>query len=153
MTRKLPLVQVQSLFACLRLVTGCLSSPSSPTVARELRKNKEIKFPIKRVITHQEKKSLLGNQQTTKTTTTKKTHDKGEKTIKPEALITFLDCKWCKLKGKSPELLGTCTFIPEMRLRVGCDFTKSSNHCGLQFVLIFVLRIFQKWLELHVNFL
>ena len=94
MTRKLPLVQAQSLFACLRLVTGCLSSPSSPTVARELRKNKEIKFPIKRVITHQEKKSLLGNQQTTKTTTTKKkTHDKGEKTIKPEALITFLDCK------------------------------------------------------------
>ena len=71
MTRKLPLVQAQSLFACLRLVTGCLSSPSSPTVARELRKNKEIKFPIKRVITHQEKKkSLLGNQQTTKTTTT-----------------------------------------------------------------------------------
>lgn len=93
MTRKLPLVQAQSLFACLRLVTGCLSSPSSPTVARELRKNKEIKFPIKRVITHQEKKSLLGNQQTTKTITKKKTHDKGEKTIKPEALITFLDCK------------------------------------------------------------
>ena len=94
MTRKLPLVQAQSLFACLRLVTGCLSSPSSPTVARELRKNKEIKFPIKRVITHQEKKSLLGNQQTTKTTTTKKkTHDKGEKIIKPETLITFLDCK------------------------------------------------------------
>lgn len=87
MTRKLPLVQAQSLFACLRLVTGCLSSPSSPTVARELRKNKEIKFPIKRVITHQEKKSLLGNQQTTKK------HDKGEKTIKPEALITLLDCK------------------------------------------------------------
>lgn len=95
MTRKLPLVQAQSLFACLRLVTGCLSSPSSPIVARELRKNKEIKFPIKRVITHQEKKSLLGNQQTTKTTTAKKKkkHDKGEKTIKPEALITFLDCK------------------------------------------------------------
>ena len=79
MTRKLPLVQAQSLFACLRLVTGCLSSPSSPTVARELRKNKEIKLPIKRVITHEEKKSLLGNQQTTKTITKKKHTIKGKR--------------------------------------------------------------------------
>lgn len=55
MTRKLPLVQAQSLFACLRLVIGCLSSPSPPTAARELRKNKEITFTIKRVITYQEK--------------------------------------------------------------------------------------------------
>lgn len=40
MTRKLPLVQVQSLFSCLRLVIGCLSSPSPPTAVRELRKKK-----------------------------------------------------------------------------------------------------------------
>lgn len=91
MTRKLPLVQAQSLFACLRLVIGCLSSPSPPTAARELRKNKEIKFNIKRVITHQEK-IIPGYS-----ANNKKIHHKGEKTIKPEALITFLianDVNW-----------------------------------------------------------
>lgn len=70
MTRKLPLVQVQSLFSCLRLVIGCLSSPSPPTAVRELRKKKkkkEIKFPIKQVIINQEK-SFLYIQQTTTTT-------------------------------------------------------------------------------------
>lgn len=72
MTRKLPLVQAQSLFACLRLVTGCLSSPSSPIVARELRKNKEIKFPIKRVITHQEKKITTGQSANNKNNNSKK---------------------------------------------------------------------------------